>query len=148
MKYGRESINKKGFTLVEVLTTLFIISIVLSMVMDIYIRDIKIGKENALDWRKAEYINQAFSIIEFNLEREVENIIVESNQIIITRVIGAIDTIKLKDSNIIIKYAGTSNYILKEVTDFKVLRKGSLIYISILYKGERYIKCLKEKDLF
>jgi len=147
--YTRENI--KGFTLIEVIAAMFIISVVISILGNSFILSYKIEKNNEKNFRKNEYINQAYSIIEYSITYEQKSVFLSDSDIVIIRDDNGIerrDRITVSGSDLVIKYNESNiNYILKDITLFNPVKKGNLFYINIEYKGEYYTRCIEEKDL-
>ncbi|MDV3425757.1 MAG: prepilin-type N-terminal cleavage/methylation domain-containing protein [Bacillota bacterium] len=144
--------NIKGFTLIEVMAAMFIISVVISILGNSFIFSYKNEKNNEKNFRKNEYINQAYSIIEYAITYGQKSVFLSDSDIIIIRDDNGIerrDKITVSGSNLVIKYdEDNTNYILKDITLFNPVKKGNLFYINIEYKGENYTRCIEEKDLF
>ena len=147
MIYSRAS--TKGFTLIEVIAALFIISIVLSILGDSFISSYRNEKNNIKKFREKGYINQAYSILDYAIAFQQKSLSLSGSDIIITREDDGVDRITVRGSDLVIKYDEDNiNYILKDITSFNPVKKGNLLYINIGYKGEYYTRCIEEKDLF
>lgn len=141
--------NTKGFTLMEVIAALFIISVVISILGNSFIFSYKNEIKNQNKFREKEYINQAYSILEYAISFEQKSLTVQGSDIIIIREDDGADRITVKGSNLVILYDGfNTNYILKDISVFNPVKKGSLLYINIGYKGENYTRCIEEKDMY
>lgn len=147
MIYTKENI--KGFTLVEVMAALFIGSVVIAIIGNCFIFSYKNEKNNEKNFRKNEYINQAYSIIEYAITYQQKSVYLSGSDIIILREDGKRDIITVRNSDLVILYNENNiNYILKDITSLNPVKKGNLFYINIEYKGDYYTKCIEEKDLF
>lgn len=147
MIYSRGS--TKGFTLIEVIAALFIISIVISILGDSFIASYRNERNNEKKFREKEYINQAYSILDYAIAFNEKSLSLAGYDIIITREDNRVDRITVRGSDLVIKYNEDNiNYILKDITSFNPVKKGNLLYINIGYKGEYYTRCMEEKDLF
>lgn len=148
--YTRENI--KGFTLIEVMAAMLIISVVITILGNSFMLSYKNEKNNEKNFRKNEYINQAYSIIEYSMKYRQKSVFLSGSDIVIIRDDNGIerkDRITVSGSNLVIKYNEDNiNYILKDITEFNPVKKGNLFYINIEYKGENYTRCMEEKDLF
>lgn len=156
---GRKSI-KKGFTLIELIIVTALIGIIASTQVMIISKYMRVHREEINESREYFYVNEAFMIIEnqINNSKYVE---ICSNKITIKRYDGkGYDYIrKDQDSDIIISYGAvyspTTNNILKNVKEFKAEEKGRVAYITIeTRKGKVYKRCLglerekAKRDLF
>jgi prepilin-type N-terminal cleavage/methylation domain-containing protein len=141
--------STRGFTLLEVMAALFIISVVISILGNSFILSYKNEINNQNKFREKEYINQAYSILEYAIAYQQKSLMVAGSDIVITREDDGIDRITVKGSNLVILYDGFNiNYILKDVSVFNPVRKGNLLYITIGYKGDNYTRCIEEKDMY
>lgn len=141
--------STRGFTLLEVMAALFIISVVISILGNSFILSYKNEINNQNKFREKEYINQAYSILEYAIAYQQKSLTVSGSDIVITREDEGIDRITVKGSNLVILYDGFNiNYILKDVSVFNPVRKGNLLYITIGYKGDNYTRCIEEKDMY
>lgn len=141
--------STRGFTLLEVMAALFIISVVISILGNSFILSYKNEINNQNKFREKEYINQAYSILEYAIAYQQKSLMVAGSDIVITREDDGIDRITVKGSNLVILYDGFNiNYILKDISVFNPVRKGNLLYINIGYKGDNYTRCIEEKDMY
>ncbi|MBV7275046.1 prepilin-type N-terminal cleavage/methylation domain-containing protein [Clostridiaceae bacterium UIB06] len=144
---GRK-INKKGFTLIELMIVSALIGVITSAQIIIISKYMKMHRTEIIESREAFYVNEAFIIIEAQIS-SAKYVKIDNNQIVLKRYYGVEhDYIREdKDSDIIISYgavySSTTNNILKRVKDFKVEGKGDLAYITIETKrGKVYKRCL------
>ena len=141
--------STRGFTLLEVMAALFIISVVISILGNSFILSYKNEINNQNKFREKEYINQAYSILEYAIAYQQKSLVLSGSDIVITREDDGIDKITVKGSNLVILYDGFNiNYILKDISAFNPVRKGNLLYINIGYKGDNYTRCIEEKDMY
>lgn len=165
MRFIRENIKnrkaaKKGFTLIELMIVTALIGIISSIQVIIISKYMKIHRQEIKESREYFYVNEAFMIIEsqINNARYTE---ISDNRITIKRYDdkGCDYIRKDRDSDIIISYGAvyspTTNNILKNVKEFIVEEKGRVVYITIeTRKGKVYKRCLglergkAKKDLF
>jgi prepilin-type N-terminal cleavage/methylation domain-containing protein len=140
--------RNKGFTLIEIMISMALISIIVYSQIIIISRYMKIHRIEVSESRESFYVDEAFMIIEYeiNTAKYVE---IKDNKIILKRYEGtSYDYIRTdKDSDIIISYgalySSSSNNILKSVKSFKVEENDNTAYILIeTQKGNLYKRCL------
>ncbi len=138
---------KKGFTLIELMLVVSIIGMITSIQIVIMGRYMKIHRQEINSSRESFYINEAFIIIQHEIDDGKYIKIKNNNVIVIRSYKERFDYIKKdKDSDIIIsygsEYVSTSNNILKNIKDFKVEKDGQILYVSIeTKKGNVYRRC-------
>ncbi|MDS1002539.1 prepilin-type N-terminal cleavage/methylation domain-containing protein [Clostridium sporogenes] len=145
-------IKKKGFSIIEILIGLSIMSIVSLYIIKVtvkYTSNYKIKREDALE---AIYIEEAVNIIKHILDREASSMVV-GDSIKIERYDGkGYDYIrKDRTGNIIISYGAnyspTTNNICRGVKEFNVKENGDVIHLKIVgKKGKKYTRCLIKKE--
>lgn len=150
MKFTKANIRgyKKGFTLIELMIVSALIGVITSAQVIIISKYMRIHRAEIIESREAFYVNEAFIIIEAQINN-AKYAKVDNSKIILKRYDGPeYDYIrKDKDSDIIVSYgavySSTTNNIIKNVKDFKVEEKGNLAYITIeTKKGKIYRRCL------
>lgn len=143
-----KKIVKKGFTLIELLVAASIVGIIVSSQILILCKYMKIHRYEIMQSRESFYVNQAFMIIEYQVNT-AKYVSVKNNIITLKSYERpAYDYIRMdKDPDIIISYnsmySSNTNNILKSIKDFKVQQEDQLLYISIETKdGNVYKRCL------
>jgi prepilin-type N-terminal cleavage/methylation domain-containing protein len=138
---------KKGFTLIELMLVVSIIGMITSIQVVIMCRYMKIHRQEINSSRESFYINEAFIIIQHEID-DGKYVKIKDNNVIVIRSykerFGYIR--KDLDSDIIIsygsEYASTSNNILKNIKNFKVEKDEQILYVSIeTKKGNVYRRC-------
>ncbi|ACA55357.1 prepilin-type N-terminal cleavage/methylation domain-containing protein [Clostridium botulinum] len=145
-------IKRKGFSIIEILIGLSIMSIVSLYIIKVTVRytsNYKIKKEETLE---TVYMEEAFNFIKYILDREAASTVIGD----IIKVERADDKgydyiRKDRAGNLIIsygaKYSPTTNNICREVSEFNVKEKGDVIHLKIVgKKGKEYIRCLIKKE--
>lgn len=152
--YGKEYV-KKGISLIEIVITMGLIGILLAAQVAIlskiylqYNKHLNYSIENM-------YVNEAFRILENEIYKEWRDIDVSNDCITIKLNNGdksKIHFVKTKKNNskgnLVITYylnnnVKTSNYLTKNIKDFKAYCKGNILYLTIYGDDEReYNKCL------
>ncbi|MBI6873058.1 prepilin-type N-terminal cleavage/methylation domain-containing protein [Clostridium aciditolerans] len=153
MRFIRENIKdrkaaKKGFTLIELMIVTALIGIIASIQVIIISKYMRIHRQEINESREYFYVNEAFMIIE-NQINNAKYAEISDNRITIKRYDGkGCDYIrKDRDSDIIISYGAvyspTTNNIFKNAKEFIVEEKGRVLYITIeTRKGKVYKRCL------
>ncbi|AOR23924.1 competence type IV pilus minor pilin ComGF [Clostridium taeniosporum] len=141
--------KKKGFTIIESIVYIFFVTIILfigtNLIFDNYKFYIK-SKETSKMYNKMQnfYINLD-SILNKDTIREVE---FDEKNLVLYRYKDTVlisKNIQNDKDALGAKYPErkSPNILLKEVEDFKVIKKGNLIYIEILDKsGRKFIRCI------
>lgn len=160
----RNIIKKRGISLIEVLIAIGVISTLFCMILNItakcnsiFFQCIKNNKENY-------YVYEAFNFISNRLDSS-NNIDIENNIISINLTHNSINEESLVNKNIIkfdsnqkeliVLYYKDNDYkktnvILKNASNFEVLQKDSVVYITIYTKdGRKFERCLgiRRRDL-
>ncbi|AKN34011.1 hypothetical protein Ccar_25525 [Clostridium carboxidivorans P7] len=143
---------KKGFTLIELMLVVSIIGIITSVQAVVMLKYMKIHRQEINSIREAFYINEAFTIIQHEIDNEGYVKIKNNNVIVITRKNGGgFNYIRTnRNSDIIVsyysEYYSTTNNILKNVKNFKVEKDRHVLYVSIeTKKGNVYRRCFPLK---
>ena len=147
---------KKGFTLVEIIIAMALVFLMLGVVDGMLISYVKIYKNSVAQSKGFNYLNDAISIIEKEVNQNVTQVKTENNIIKIDyfKKIGKINSkdiskkdIKLINSNLYILYGGedisAESAIIDDVKDFVAIKSGKNIYIKIIwYNGQIIERCL------
>ncbi|EJP6473385.1 type II secretion system protein [Clostridium botulinum] len=145
-------IKKKGFSIIEILIGLSIMSIVSLYIIKVtvkYTSNYKIKREEALE---AIYIEETVNIIKHILDREASSMVVGDSIKIERYDDKGYDYIrKDRTGNIIIsygaKYSPTTNNVCRGVKEFNVKENGNVIHLKIVgKKGKEYTRCLIKKE--
>ena len=145
-------IKRKGFSIIEILIGLSIMSIVSLYIITItvkYTSNYKIKKEETLE---TVYIEEAFNLIKYVLDKEASSKVIEDIIKVERSDDKGYDYIrKDRAGNIIIsygaKYSTTTNNICRGIKEFNVKEKGDVIHLKIVgKKGKEYIRCLIKKE--
>lgn len=152
MKRIKETITKyqhNGFTLVEVITALAVMTILLAAIIIMLAYFIKEFKSSAAENRKDFYVNEALRLIEQETCSGNEEVKFLENSIELRRTFDKrVDYIKLREGKLILEYTkgGKSisiNVILKNLSDFSIDISGRLVVVNIVNsEGEKYSKCI------
>lgn len=151
---------KRGFTLIEIIIVAALVGIITCTQIIIVSRYMRNFKEEINEAKESFYIDEAFMIIEHQIN-DAKSVGIKENRIILKRYDGnGYDYIRSdKDSDIIISYgsiySSNTNNILKGTKNFKVEKNGKVVYITIETKrGNVYKRCLglereeAEKDTY
>ncbi|KAJ51495.1 prepilin-type N-terminal cleavage/methylation domain-containing protein [Clostridium tetanomorphum] len=148
---------KKGFTLIEVLMSISIISIVslilfknLVVYLTLYNKESNIAMEEF-------YVNEALIFIEqqINEANSVQVLGDANNNELKINYEDKSNYIKIKNGKLVIAYfksdSGYINNIMLELEDFLVEKSGNLVFVKIITKhGKEYERCFgirEEKDI-
>lgn len=149
---------KKGFSLIETLVYLVILTITMIISTSIFTNTLYVYKKAINKNLDINSINEGFlSISKISREKDTELIRVYENNIIFYKNIGCnqktlkvlkksnnnliIEHYIMNENNIVISYS-SKNDIIAEVDDFKVIKKSNTIYILVVKNQERYIRCI------
>ncbi|NMM61391.1 ComGF family competence protein [Clostridium sp. P21] len=141
--------------LIELMLVISLIGIITSVQAVVMGRYMKIHRQEINSSRESFYINEAFMIIQHEIDDGRYIKIKGDNVIVIRSNKGRFDYIrKDKDSDIIISYGSeyfsTPNNILKNIKNFNVKKDKHVMYISIeTKKGNVYKRCFpieREKE--
>lgn len=156
LKYIKEITNlKKGVTLIELIISLFIVSVIVTIEFGSFSNSIKNYKEVILNDREEVYSREALRFIESEIIDVKNKIIkIENNKLVLKKYNGDMNIIKVakksKDEfKIVIEYdkvtsnINTTDTIVEGIGGFKVKEDKNLIYIEIntIY-GDEYKRCL------
>ncbi|MBA5850630.1 type II secretion system protein [Clostridium sp. cel8] len=138
---------KPGFTIIEILIVIAMISTIVSIQVTVILKYMKVSKEEIYFSRDNFYVNEAFAIIKSEIDK-AKYINISNNMIALKRHDnGEWDYIKLSvNSNIVLAYGGpgfkTTNNVLKNVSEFTVLKRYNMCFLTIKTKrGNVYRKC-------
>ncbi|ABK60674.1 prepilin-type N-terminal cleavage/methylation domain-containing protein [Clostridium novyi] len=145
---------KKGYGLIEVLVTLFIISILMLIEVDLVTKEsIRYKRNISLD-REECYCNSALHFVE-NEINDIKNksLIIKDNNIVLEKENGDKYTIKTEGNNgkykLIILYDKlidgnkNKNTIAEDLKDVKINKNKNVVYIYIeSLKGKKFYKCI------
>jgi prepilin-type N-terminal cleavage/methylation domain-containing protein len=139
--------KKKGFTLIEMIIVMAIVSIMIGAIGSILISYSKIYKNSVLQNRSFNYLNEAISLIEKEIKQEADKIETNDNVIKINCFKDStVNYIKRVNSNIFLIHGSIpshKNIIIDEVKDFAAVRDNNMIYIKIVWKnGDTIERCL------
>lgn len=138
--------RKKGFTLIEMIIVMAIVSVMSAAIGSMLISYSKIYKNSYLQNRSFNYLNEAMSIIEREINLESRQ--VETNENIIKINYFKDDTvnyIKRINSSIVLLYGYTlhKNVIVDDIKDFIAIRNKNMIYIKIVWNsGHSIERCI------
>lgn len=131
---------KKGFTLIEVVVSLSLITILLSLLMLIFSYSSKNFKEEIFENRNTYYLNEALNYIEDQINKGKKNIMVRGNKIYLTYENANKKIIERRREKLIIRHRGdpdTTNNILTGIKDFIITENKNIMYVKITMKDGR-----------
>lgn len=145
---------KKGYGLIEVLVTLFIISILMVIEVDLVTKEsIRYKMNIALD-REECYCNGALHFVE-NEINDIKNkgVIIEDNNIVLKKENGDNYTIKSEENNgkykLVILYDKVihsninKNIIVEDLKSVKIKRNKNVVYIYLeSLQGKKFYRCI------
>jgi prepilin-type N-terminal cleavage/methylation domain-containing protein len=150
----RLNIAKSGFTLIEMVFSLSIFSIIMSVFVHLFM-SVTIDFNNVIkETRENYYLNETFRYIEVDLSEDAKDIEVLNNRIVVKKIdhrnpdSSPIHYIELEEDRLVIKYSKygniiATNNILKNVEQFSVSKSGKLIFLRIkLKRGKMVERCL------
>ncbi|WP_052246053.1 prepilin-type N-terminal cleavage/methylation domain-containing protein [Clostridium tyrobutyricum] len=149
MNFIKETLRgnaKKGFTVIEILITISIISIITTVETKAILKYMKLNSMEISSSREKFYIDEAFMIIENQID-SAKYIEIKDNMIALNRYDNrGWDYIKNKNSTLVLSYGYTNYYtnnrILKHISDFKITQMENVCYMQIkTEKGNVYKKC-------
>ncbi|WP_333860392.1 ComGF family competence protein [Clostridium sp.] len=138
---------KKGFTIIEVIVVLSLISITINIPIIVFSKYMRLHREEINYSRESFYVSEAFTIIE-NEIKNAKYIDIKDNMIILKRYDNkGYDYIREnKGTSIVISYGAINssnvNNILKNIEYFNLEKYRKVFYVSIKMKrGEPYRRC-------
>ncbi|MCB2291976.1 type II secretion system GspH family protein [Clostridium algoriphilum] len=145
--------KKKGFTLIEIVIAMGLVFLMVGIVNSLLNSYVKSYKNSVVQNNGFNYLNEAISIIEKELNQHSASVKTENNVIKINYFDGEkINNIKCINSNLYIlygtKYAppldkGTKSVIIDDVKEFVAIKEGKIIYIKVAwYNGQSIERCL------
>ncbi|MCY6370331.1 type II secretion system protein [Clostridium ganghwense] len=150
---------KRGFTLIELVISLSIISILTLVMTNMVFREVKNYKSVIREDRYENYSQEALRFIETEV-KDVRNkaIRIENSKLIIEKVNGDTNTIEKRSMSqnkckIIIDYFKyiNSTYkpvsIVEDIKDFTIYKNKNIIYVTIkTNNGEIFERCIGLKE--
>ncbi|MFA9399273.1 MAG: type II secretion system protein J, partial [Clostridiaceae bacterium] len=147
--------HRKGITLIEILTSLFIFAILMSSLLSIFIFSYKAYLSSSKKDEDYAYLDQAFNILEYEINNDVLEVFASDNKITLKKNNDKNDYIILNGDILILIYSNQtfspyegycSNKIIKRVSSFLVSKKNNILFIKIKLEGGVYIeKCIRIK---
>lgn len=138
---------RKGFTIIEMIIVIALAASITTVQIRVISKYMRLHREEVNYSRELFYVNEAFMIIEHQVE-SAKYIDIKDNMIVLRRYDDrGYDYIKKHNDNyIVISYgsnnSSTLNNILKGIEDFRVEKYGRIFYISIdMGKGSSYKRC-------
>lgn len=143
---------KKGFSLVELLIVISIISIFLVFESKIFLKNIYSYRKMVVDMQSEFYINEALMFIENEVKNNTQRITVHDNTIDLYRTEqNCIDSIYFRIQNgkpsIVISYTKSGwslgvNNIINNIKDFKVQYRPYTVFVAITaFNEKKYERC-------
>lgn len=143
---------KKGFSLVELLIAMSIITIFITVESTTFFKSISSYKNLIVDMQSEFYINEALMFIEHEIKSNTQQIAVHDNKIDLYRTEqSCIDSIFFRTQNgkpsIVISYTQSGwflgvNNIINNVKDFKVQYHPYTVFLTITaLNGKKYERC-------
>ncbi|MGH4138011.1 hypothetical protein [Clostridium sp.] len=144
---------KKGVTLIEIVVAMSLVFLMLGVVDSMLISYLKNYKNNVIENKGFNYLNEAISIIEKEINEDSKDIKTEGNIIKISYSDGrTTNHIKRINSNLYLLYGtiysvpSDSSYkslIIDDVKDFVAIKHGKTLYIKVSwYNGQTIERCL------
>lgn len=144
--------NKNGLMLIEVILSMGLIMVVISMIIPLFLRLNNIYKATVDYDRNYFYAQEALLYIKNEMIQNTLNCNIDNNKIKINKLDGTRKEVyRAKGTNnlfdIIVtyysnNYASATNNILKSVKDFQIIKKDKLIYLYIITSdGKKYERC-------
>ncbi|MDU1822482.1 MULTISPECIES: prepilin-type N-terminal cleavage/methylation domain-containing protein [Clostridium] len=146
--------SNKGFTLLETTICLSISLIIISIAVSTAIEAYNYTRNLIIKSREINQVYNAFSTIDYFSSKEdvfkvdksedtveiYENIGIENYKI--KRVLKRGNNLSIVHYNETNVQEVSNNPIIESIEDFKVYKKGNLVYAEITKGGERYVKCI------
>jgi len=145
--------KKKGFTLIEIVIAMGLVFLMVGIVDSMLNSYMKSYKNSVVQNNGFNYLNEAISIIEKEINQHSATVTTEDNVIKINYFDGdTINNIKYINSNLYILYGttnrlpldkSTKSLIIDNVKEFVAIKKGKIIYIKVTwYNGQSIERCL------
>lgn len=139
--------KKKGFTLIEMIIVMAIMSLMVGIIGSILITYSKSYKNSVLQNRSFNYLNEAIALIEKEINREANQIETNNNVIKLNYFKdNMVRYIKRINSNIFLIHASGHTYknvIIDDIKEFIAVRLNNTIYIKIVCNnGDSIERCL------
>lgn len=142
---------KKGFTLIELILVIALISIIVSMEFDIFFYSNKNYKKDVKEDKYYFYSTEALMFIQSEINENTDYVQVAANKINIYKIDGKKNVIAFKDTENKIgiyyyengKSKGNNN-IVSGIKDFTADQKDSVAFIAITtINGKKLERCFK-----
>ncbi|MBU3189142.1 prepilin-type N-terminal cleavage/methylation domain-containing protein [Clostridium bowmanii] len=144
---------KKGVTLIEIVVAMSLVLLMLGVVDSMLISYLKNYKNSVIENKGFNYLNEAISIIEKEVNEDSKDVKTEGNIIKISYSDGSTTNhIKRINSNLYLLYGtiysvpSDSSYkslIIDDVKDFVAIKYGKTLYIKVSwYNGQIIERCL------
>ncbi len=145
--------KKKGFTLIEIVIAMGLVFLMVGIVDSMLNSYMKSYKNSVVQNNGFNYLNEAISIIEKEINQHSATVTTVDNVIKINYFDGdTINNIKYINSNLYILYGttnrlpldkSTKSLIIDNVKEFVAIKKGKIIYIKVTwYNGQSIERCL------
>jgi len=149
--------KKKGVTLLEIVIVMALVFLMVGVVDRLLISYMKNYKNNVLDNKGFNYLNEALTTIEKEVNEKASIVRTEGNIIKINYSDGInLNHIKCINSNLYILYgskysipvdSSSKSVIIDDVKGFEARRSGRTLYIKISwYNGQTIERCLAIKN--
>lgn len=142
--------NRKGFTLIEMIIAMALVFLLLGVVDTMMISHLKKYKNDLLQNRGFNDLNEAISVIQREINLEANQVKTEGNVIKIEYFDGyTINHIKCINSCLYILYGtvymhpkdnSNKNLIIDDVKDFVATKSGKILYIKLILKSGQSIE--------
>jgi len=144
--------KKKGFTLIEIVIAIALVFLMLGVVDRILVSYVKSYNNSILQDNGFNYLNEALSIIEKEVNQTACEVKTEGNIIYINYYKGiSAKYIKCINEDLRIfpntKNGTGNNVIIDDVKDFVAIKSGKILYIKVVWKnGQSIERCLAIKN--
>jgi len=149
--------RKRGVTLIEIVIVMALVFLMVGMVDSMLITYLKNYKNNVLENKGFNYLNEAITLIEKEVNENASAVKTEGNIIKINYSDGStLNYIKLINSNLYILYgtkysipldSSYKNLIIDDLKGFEATRKERTLYIKMSYNnGQSIERCLSIKN--
>ena len=149
--------KKSGVTLIEIVIVMALVSLMVGVVDSMLISYLKNYKNNVLENKGFNYLNEAIAIIEKEVNEDASIVKTEENIIKINYSNGTtINHIKCIKGNLYILYgtkysipvdSSNKSVIVDEVKEFVATRTGRTLYIKVIWcNGQSIERCLAIKN--